>query len=326
MHIRGSAGMSTPKGTDGQRKVREYALSRYLQFLTKYQAHLERQFPSVYHVYRIFMAGMRDFYADVKTYLRIASELNLTGRGLRDLSHAEMRVYHQMPKDMVKVAPVLFLSALPFTNYIILPLLYTFPRQLLCAHFWMLQQRAEFAKHALRRRLYNYRPVFRCLQEHLGALRDSPLHAQWRAVLGQLGSGVHPRTDAVLACRPLFQGDPYSLLHLYSGHVKGLLRMHGMHAGWRRRTRLAQHAYSLHEMDRAIIREGGAPALSPDDLRWACALRGLNPGSERLEELAGWLARWLAVSCHVDDTCWSLLLHCPVLLAYNHPANWVLIH
>ncbi|KAJ8866193.1 hypothetical protein PR048_033717 [Dryococelus australis] len=317
--------MQTSKGPEGQ-KIQQYAMSRYMQFLTKYLAHLENQFPSVYHMYRIFMAGIKDFYQDVKTYFRIVTELNLSEKELRDLTYRELQIYHQMPKDMVKVAPVLFLSALPFTNYIILPLLYTFPRQLLCSHFWTLQQRVEFATQRQRQRLYNYRPVFRCLQEQLASLHSSQLYAPWCTVLSRLGSGVHPTTDDILICKPLFQDDPYSLLHLYSNHVKGLLRVHNVHTGWRRRHRLADHAFILHKLDNAIIREGGPQTLSHDELRWACFLRGLSPSNVRLEELAGWLGQWLVVSQHVDDSCWSLLLHCPVLLAYNHPSNWALIH
>jgi len=43
--------------------------------------------------------------------------------------------------------------------------------------------------------------------------------------------------------------------------------MHSMHTGLRRRYRLAEHAAIIHEMDMAIVREGGASQLSQEELR-----------------------------------------------------------
>jgi LETM1-like protein. len=43
--------------------------------------------------------------------------------------------------------------------------------------------------------------------------------------------------------------------------------MHSMHTGLRRRHRLAERAAVIHEMDMAIIREGGVSQLSQEELR-----------------------------------------------------------
>lgn len=43
--------------------------------------------------------------------------------------------------------------------------------------------------------------------------------------------------------------------------------MHSMHTGPRRRHRLAEQAAVIHEMDMAIIREGGVSQLSQEELR-----------------------------------------------------------
>lgn len=47
-----------------------------------------------------------------------------------------------------------------------------------------------------------------------------------------------------------------------------------MHAGWFRRTRLADRARVLIEMDRAIMREGGIHNLPLAALNKACYIRG----------------------------------------------------
>ena len=74
------------------------------------------------HVYRVFMVGVKDFYTDMKKYFKINSIMNSSERGIKALTRKEMETYQQMPKDMMKVAPVLLISALPFANYVIFPL------------------------------------------------------------------------------------------------------------------------------------------------------------------------------------------------------------
>ncbi|KAJ8932599.1 hypothetical protein NQ318_023381 [Aromia moschata] len=117
-----------------------------------------------------------------------------------------------MPKDMRKVAPVLLISALPFTNYIIFPLAYMFPRYLLCSHFYTLQQKSEFGLIALKQRLNHNRPVFRHLQSQLGFLKCHELHDAWSTVLGKLGSGLQPSPEEILRCKELFMKRAISLV------------------------------------------------------------------------------------------------------------------
>ena len=78
-------------------------------------------------------------------------------------------------------------------------------------------------------------------------------------------------------------------------------------------------------MDLAIIREGGVEKMTQDEIRWACFFRGLNPINMRNEDIAQWLNSWLRISRCIDKNSYSLLLHCPVLTAYNQPSNWALI-
>lgn len=201
------------------KKFRFYIVNRYVEFLTKYEAVLEKRFPSAMQVYRVFMDGIKYFYTDVKDYLRIVTLLNIKGNTLTDLSRTEIELYYQMPKDMMKVAPVLILSALPLANYVIFPLAYFFPRHLLCSHFWNLQQKSEFRIMILQRRLIHNRPVFRHLQAPLPHLTENPLYDKWNAILSSLGSGSHPYAKDIIACKELFVGKPFHLHYLSSNHV-----------------------------------------------------------------------------------------------------------
>lgn len=109
----------------------------------------------------------------------------------------------------------------------------------------------------------------------------------------------------------------------FQGH---LLNMYGMKSGLLRVKKLKHRAFMLLELDRAIVREGGVDLMNTESLRYACHLRGLNSSHLSNQDMRNWLSQWLSVSEHLDKESYSLLLHCPVFLAYNHPQNWVLIY
>lgn len=58
----------------------------------------------------------------------------------------------------------------------------------------------------------------------------------------------------------------------------------------------------------------------------ALSFRGVNPANMSIESMRSWLDQWLIVSASVDQNNLSLLLHSPILLAYNHSTNWTLIY
>lgn len=170
-------------------------------------------------MYRLFMSGVKDFYADLKQFVSVVRILHSAENGFKNLTRREIELYHQMPKDIMKVAPILLIAALPFTNYIVLPLIYMFPKQLLSSHFWNLQQKSEFSVLALRDRLMHHRPVFRHMQGCLENLRGHKLYECWKEILGELGSGVQPDIEQIIDCKELFAGQPYSLMHLNRNHM-----------------------------------------------------------------------------------------------------------
>ena len=87
---------------------------------------------------------------------------------------------------------------------------------------------------------------------------------------------------------------------------------------WIPRFRLQQHANLVHQIDLAIIREGGPNLLSLEELRRACHLRGLNVKDQDQAVMLKYLTEWLTVTSKLDYTSMSMLLHLPILLGYNH--------
>lgn len=102
--------------------VRQYLFTRFFNYITNYDKVLEKQFPSAMHVYRVFMVGVKDFYGDMKMYFKVNSIMNGSEKGLKALTRKEIELWKQTPADMLKVAPVLLISSLPFANYVVFPL------------------------------------------------------------------------------------------------------------------------------------------------------------------------------------------------------------
>jgi len=306
--------------------LKKYVLGRYVEYLRNYEGVMEKKFPSAMRIFRIFKVGIKDFYVDTVDFLKVAKKVNLEAKAMKKLSKKELALYFKMPSDMVRVAPVLLISALPFANYIMFPLAYLFPRQLLSSHFWSLQQRTQFAVVEQKQRLKHYKPVFRALQAKASQIKMHPLYPRWRHIIALLGSGLHPTPEQIYACKNLFENGPFDLQHLLSGHLVSLLHMHNLHMGWRRRSRLIDHASMIQLFDKAIVTEGGVTTMNHDEVRTACFLRGLNPTNMNADETGIWLTRWVSLSLRVGSDNPSLILHLPIFLAYNHPSNWVLLH
>lgn len=305
--------------------LKRYVFDKFMQFVQGYEAILEKRFPRVFRVYQVFSVGTLEFYRDAKLYARISMDIR-QGKSFRDLTSEEIDKYYSMPKEMIRVAPVLFISVLPFANYIIFPLAYMFPRQLLSSHFWSLQQKLDFALILHKQRLHRYRPVFRHLQLKVDSIAEDNLRKNCSAIFSKLGSGIHPKTQEILHIKQLFVDQPFGLKNLSFNHTMALCQMNGI-AHWRLRCRkrLWVHAGILREMDLALEREG-LNNSSLDDLKRYCFLRGLNPIGMHKEDIIVWLQDWCTISKNLDRHSLSLLLHCPIFLAYNHPNNWKLIH
>ncbi|XP_066256461.1 LETM1 domain-containing protein 1 [Euwallacea similis] len=316
--------------TEEAKKIRFYILNRFVEYLKNYDKILEKNFPTAMKTYRTFMDGIKTFSIDTREYFKIFMLLSKGSNGYSKLLRREIELYHQLPKDMMKVGPVVVFSTLPFAFYVILPLIYALPKQLLTSHFWTPEQKERFQTEYIRDLLLHNKPVFRHLQSQLKFIKyhekNKDVFECWSHVLGLLGSGAQPTVDEILACKDLFRDEPYHLWYLSRNHIFHLLRMHGLHAGWFRRTRLADRAQILIEMDRAIMREGGVHNMPLAALGKACYIRGLNPNDVSMEYQIKWLTQWIKISSQIDKDAYSLMLHCPILLGYNEPSNWILVY
>ncbi|CAH0547408.1 unnamed protein product [Brassicogethes aeneus] len=312
--------------TEEAKKVKYFVVHKYIEYLKNYDKYMAKSIPV--KIYRVFSEGLKLFISDLKDYFSVIQIIHSRRKPLSSLNRKELELYHQMPKDMRKLAPVLVIAALPIIPYVFFPLAYMFPKHFLTSHFWSLQERSKYSEDFLRKRLLHNKPVFRHLQSQINFMKVNchPLFIPWTNILGMLGSGSHPSPEMILECKDLFQDEPYHLYYLSRNHIKHLVGIHDIHRGWFRRTRLADRATILIEMDKAIMREGGVHNLPIDALRNACLIRGLNPMNMKSEDMIKWLNSWIQISSEVDRESLSLLLHVPILLGYNQPTNWLLIY
>lgn len=223
--------------------VRGYLLGRFFDYVQKYDKLIEKRFPGAVHVYRVFMTGVKEFFKDMKRFMKITKIANGSELGLRELNRSEIECYYNLPKDMFKIAPVLIISALPFMNYVIFPLCFLYPRTFLTSHFWTEKQKNEFRIAFMRDRLIYNKPVFRLLQARIDLVKNSDdmrnEYEKMKAILGHLGSGTHPSPEEILNIKVLFTKTPYNLESLSARHLTYLCYLYGLHTWPGKRGRLA---------------------------------------------------------------------------------------
>lgn len=205
-----------------RKNVEGYLFPRFFDYVSNYDKVLEKNFPQAMQVYRIFMMGVKDFFRDMKSYLKCSKIVNNTTKGLSALTRKEIELYYQMPKDMMRVAPVLLISALPFANYVIFPLAFYFPRKLLTSHFWSLEQKVNFQQLTIKERISHNRRIFRFLQAKRDQIKEKPHYLELKQVLAHLGSGTHPTPQEIIAVMEVFARPPYHLNFLTSAHLVSL--------------------------------------------------------------------------------------------------------
>ncbi|XP_077301909.1 LETM1 domain-containing protein 1 [Arctopsyche grandis] len=309
-----------PKGKK-ESKLRDFAMTRYMEYMKQYEQKLEKRFPSAMQVYRLFSEGIKSFYRDLKTFFRIRYILLGNEEDLSSLKRSDIELYNQMPKDMLKISPVLLLSALPFANYVVFPIAYMYPQKFLTSHFWTPEQKNAIELATLKERLKYNSITLKSLKQYSSSVKDKSLHDQWSGVLDILNNGSHPSIEDLIACKPLFVNGPYCLNNLHFSHTYGLLHLHGLRASFSLTQKLIQRAFILREMDAAIGREGGVNSLEMDTLKMLCTIRGLHAADLNKYEIIQWLQKWLQLSNCIERESFSLLLHAPLLLGSNHSNN-----
>uniref|UniRef100_A0A8B9VW94 LETM1 domain containing 1 n=1 Tax=Anas zonorhyncha TaxID=75864 RepID=A0A8B9VW94_9AVES len=247
--------------------------------------------------------------------------------GVRDRPHAHrlrppsslifllLRSRPQFRRDVLKAIPVGLLAIPPFANFLVIVLMYFFPRQLLIRYFWTPSQQREFlaAYHAIRSAAYP--EVLQSLALAASSLPEPRLQTQLQELCTKVQRGAQPRVAELYALRSLFSGPPLGLSKLHASHVRALSRVLFLTPrlpAFVLRHRLHGHVLEIRHLDRALLRLG-LGQLSEEELR---AVRKAAPPSRGGAERAG--SRWVSASLSRAVSEVSLLANSMVLLSLNY--------
>ncbi|XP_044771352.1 LETM1 domain-containing protein 1 isoform X9 [Neomonachus schauinslandi] len=132
--------------------------------------------------------------------------------------------------------------------------------------------------------------------------------------------GTHPAIHDILALRECFSNHPLGMKQLHALQMKALSRamlLTPYLPSFLLRHRLRTHTTVIHQLDKALAKLG-IGQLSPQEVKSACYLRGLNSTHIAEERCRTWLGEWLQISCSLKEAELSLLLHNVVLLSVNY--------
>lgn len=102
--------------------VRSYFFTRFLEYTKNYEQIVAKKYPTAFKIYRIYMDGMKNFYTDMKDFLKIQRKLLGGPENLCNLSRKELEMQYHFPQDIRKMAPFILISSLPFVQYVTMPL------------------------------------------------------------------------------------------------------------------------------------------------------------------------------------------------------------
>ena len=244
-----------------KKKVKSQAIlsiaDRSIDYLKNYGQVLKTAFPDRFvKTYRIFSSGTKQLTQDLKTYYNVKDTLvnNIdNNKAHGSLTRSDYEVFLSLPKDAMRVAPVLLISALPMAQNVVFPLALLYPKVFLSSHFLTPQQKDEILlSHA-----QTQQQIYPKLREELIRCTDMTYEKDadlmdFRNVL-QSGKSLTP--EEILELRPLFElGGPLDIRHLTRRHDKLLAAFHRVGYIMFPYKHLGRYANLLWRMDQALIR------------------------------------------------------------------------
>ncbi|TRZ11736.1 hypothetical protein HGM15179_015372 [Zosterops borbonicus] len=287
---------------------------------SRYEQYLERSFPRFYILHSTFKTGIQALFLEVKEIVRIKSKMSQQRLSSQQLPYREMERLRQFRRDLLKAIPIGIIAIPPFANFLVIILMYFFPRQLLIRQFWTPKQQLEFLDTYDCIRRGSYPTVLRSLELTARALPEPEPRELLQQLCAQVQGGARPHLAQLLAVRGLFSGSLLALNRLQVDHVRALSQVLFLTPhlpAFFLRHRLRSHVLEIRHLDRALLTLGPGQ-LSEEELRAACYLRGLNSTHLGQAECRAWLEQWLRLSCQLQASEASLLAHSMVLLSLNY--------
>ena len=265
-----------PRGqTTRKTTVKTKLFEKFLNYIQGYEVILQKLLPEVaFKFYKVFSNGTKLLFKDMKEFFWVFHVLSATSnweKACKSMSRKQLELYLTLPAELLRVAPVLVLSAFPMAQNVVFPLALWAPKRLLSVHFWSAEIKKEVEDENLKSRQAYYRSVFRNLVKiQASPYNYEPSSPRLKSILlnfkhsinkknsvGQentietksrdsaydtyknnmqiLATGQHPEVSEILKMVSYFQNctGPVSLTKLSGVHVRHLLKMHNSkHVGF----------------------------------------------------------------------------------------------
>ncbi|XP_041860665.1 LETM1 domain-containing protein 1 [Melanotaenia boesemani] len=309
------------RSSEVRRGLGRYVVSKLQWANTKYEDFLRRRFPRFFQLYQTFLKGFKVLFQDANEVGRIRAKMSYHNMEVQDLPYRDMEKLREYRRNLIKAIPSVILSIPPFANYLVIVIMYYFPRQFLIPVFWTPKQHVEFrgVYHTLRAQ--HHLPVLKGVERISHQNSNDHLLSRLKELCAKVQNGENPEVSEILAVRSLFDGPPLGIRTMNANHMRHISRLlfltprlPGFLIYWR----LKSHAVELLLLDRALSKLG-PHQLSDSELRQACYLRGINSYSLDVYQCREWLSQWLQMSSSLKESEVSLLLHCIVFLSANYP-------
>ncbi|XP_068266439.1 LETM1 domain-containing protein 1 isoform X2 [Nyctibius grandis] len=208
----------------GSRSLLAALASKAKRLNGRYERFLERTFPRFYVLYATFTKGIQALFLEVKEIRKIKSQMSQQRLSAHQLPYREMERLRQFRRDVIKAIPVGIIAIPPFANFLVIVLMYFFPRQLLIRYFWTPEQQVEFLETYDTIRRDSYPHVVESLALAARSLPEPQLQKRLQELCAQVQRGSQPRVAELFAVRSLFSGSPLALNKLRVSHVACYLR------------------------------------------------------------------------------------------------------
>ncbi|CAH8488672.1 hypothetical protein MS3_00002242 [Schistosoma haematobium] len=332
-------------------------VKKYTKLVTYLENKWEGKHASSFHNYKLFKNGVHSTLIDLGDLSQLWIDITCRSQSIIEilptLSRHQVYVLRQVPKDLVRILPVMLLAPLPGT-ILILPIFFAFPRIFLSRAFWTLEQCKSIDTKCLKDR-FNYNTQSLLKSKLLTIIYSSPCSMNYSqpilkslrklaSALSQVSILEPISIEQIRDLVPAFKG-PLSLEQLDTSHLAALCRLHGLSIYsyiWMMNTLLwsdlfkrksilktsrilvlKKHAYFLYVEDQCmqkdkLFNDNSLSILQNSELKQLCLLRGINPYLLNHKDLEEKLQYWISASTVASETDFSFRLHLPLLLCSNN--------
>ena len=162
--------------------IKERLFGKFFDYIKGYELILEKLLPEVaLRYYKIFSNGTKSLFTDMKEFIYLYRVLSSTSdweKGCQTMTRKQLELYLTLPAELLRVAPVLIISAFPMAQNVAFPLALWAPKRLLSIHFWSDEIKQEVDEANLKLRQSFYRHVFKSMvaisSSSYGSYSNSP--------------------------------------------------------------------------------------------------------------------------------------------------------